>query len=63
MESNHRSCYYKQEWYENGRETVKEIGMELSHGRPEKLRTKDVMEKILPATGHDYKAVYLVGEE
>lgn len=28
-----------------------------------KLRTKDVMEKFLPATGHDYRTVHLVGED
>jgi len=28
-----------------------------------KLRTKDVMEKFLPATGHVAKVVHLVGED
>ena len=28
-----------------------------------KLRTKDIMEKFLPATGHDYRTVHLVGED
>ena len=28
-----------------------------------KLKTKDVIEKYLPATGHDYKVVHLVGED
>ena len=28
-----------------------------------KLRTKDVIEKFLPATGHDYMTVHLVGED
>lgn len=28
-----------------------------------KLRTKDVMEKFLPATEHDYRTVHLVGED
>ncbi len=28
-----------------------------------KLRTKDVIEKFLPATGHDYLTVHLVGED
>ena len=28
-----------------------------------KLKTKDVIEKFLPATGHDYKKVHLVGED
>lgn len=28
-----------------------------------KLRTKDVIEKFLPATGHDYMIVHLVGED
>ncbi len=28
-----------------------------------KLRTSDVMEKFLPATGHNYRTVYLTGEE
>lgn len=28
-----------------------------------KLRTKDVTEKYLPATGHDYEVVHLVGED
>ncbi len=28
-----------------------------------KMKTKDVIEKFLPATGHTYKAVHLVGED
>ena len=28
-----------------------------------KLRTKDVIEKFLPATGHEYQTVHLTGEE
>ena len=28
-----------------------------------KLRTHDVIEKFLPATGHNYRTVYLTGEE
>ena len=28
-----------------------------------KLRTKDVIEKFLPATGHAYTTVHLVGED
>ena len=28
-----------------------------------KMKTKDVIEKFLPATGHDYQTVYLVGED
>jgi len=28
-----------------------------------KLRTKDVMEKYLPAVEHDYRIVHLVGED
>lgn len=28
-----------------------------------KLNTKDVIEKFLPATGHDYKTVHLLGED
>ena len=28
-----------------------------------KLRTADVIEKFLPATGHDYRTVHLVGED
>ncbi len=28
-----------------------------------KMRTSDVIEKFLPATGHDYKTVHLVGED
>ena len=28
-----------------------------------KLRTKDVVEKFLPAVGHDYRTVHLVGED
>lgn len=28
-----------------------------------KMRTRDVIEKFLPATGHDYKTVHLLGED
>ena len=28
-----------------------------------KIRTADIIEKFLPATGHDYKTVHLVGED
>ena len=28
-----------------------------------KMKTRDVIEKFLPATGHDYKTVHLVGED
>jgi Ala-tRNA(Pro) deacylase len=28
-----------------------------------KLRTEDVIRKFLPATGHEYRTVHLVGEE
>lgn len=28
-----------------------------------KMKTADVIEKFLPATGHDYQTVYLVGED
>jgi Ala-tRNA(Pro) deacylase len=28
-----------------------------------KIRTADIVEKFLPATGHDYKTVHLVGED
>lgn len=28
-----------------------------------KMRTQDVIEKFVPATGHDYKVVHLVGED
>ena len=28
-----------------------------------KMRTKDVLEKYLPATGHEYRTVHLVGED
>ena len=28
-----------------------------------KMKTKDVIEKFLPATGHEYKTVHLVGED
>ena len=28
-----------------------------------KMKTADVIEKFLPATGHDYKIVHLVGED
>ena len=28
-----------------------------------KIRTKDIIEKYLPATGHDYMTVHLVGED
>ncbi len=28
-----------------------------------KMKTEDVIEKFLPATGHDYKTVHLVGED
>ena len=28
-----------------------------------KLRTRDVIEKFLPATGHDYRTVHLIGED
>ena len=27
-----------------------------------KIRTEDVIERFLPATGHDYKTVHLAGE-
>lgn len=28
-----------------------------------KMKTKDVIEKFLPATGHEYKTVHLIGED
>ena len=28
-----------------------------------KMKTKDVIEKYLPATGHEYRVVHLVGED
>ena len=28
-----------------------------------KIRTKDLIEKFLPATGHEYRTVHLIGEE
>ena len=28
-----------------------------------KLRTQDVIDKFVPATGHDYRVVHLVGED
>lgn len=28
-----------------------------------KMKTKDVIEKFLPATGHNYRTVHLIGEE
>lgn len=28
-----------------------------------KMKTADVIEKFLPATGHEYQTVYLVGED
>ena len=28
-----------------------------------KMKTADVIEKFIPATGHDYKTVHLVGED
>ena len=28
-----------------------------------KMRTEDVIEKYLPATGHEYRTVHLVGED
>lgn len=28
-----------------------------------KMSTKDVIEKFLPSTGHDYRVVHLVGED
>ena len=28
-----------------------------------RMKTKDVIEKFLPATGHTYKTVHLVGED
>ena len=43
--------------------------MELYKGRPKncdgslKLKTRDVTDKFLPATGHSYQTVHLVGED
>lgn len=28
-----------------------------------KMKTRDVIEKFLPATGHEYRTVHLVGED